>query len=104
MAEPAQDNPTDNQENQEILGVQGKIVEVFDHREARADQGPVDDAISDIVKLVAQDDEEQEQAKPLNGLLGYTCVKSLKKDAQHVAGFVGIKNVLQDVIDVLLDE
>ena len=43
MAEPAQDDPADNQENQEILGVQGKIVEVFDHGEARADQGPVDE-------------------------------------------------------------
>src|SRR5438270_12774880 len=104
MTEPPQNNAANNQENQEVFGVQRKIIEVFDHRKARADQGSIDDAIGDIIKFVTQDDEQQKQAKTFNGFFGDACVESLEDDMQNFTGLVGIKGILQIGIDILFNE
>ena len=73
-----------------MSGVLGKITEIFNHREARADQGPVDDTISYIVKFVTQDDEEQQQPDTFERFLGDAGVESLKNNPYDFAAIVGV--------------
>src|SRR6266487_6044492 len=99
MTEPAENDPAHDQEDEEVLGVKGKVTEVLDHGKARADQCSVDNAISHVIEFVAQNDEEQEKAKPFDRLLCNAGIESLQGYVQYFA-VVRIEESLYDVIDI----
>src|SRR6266581_8874527 len=86
MAQPAEDDAVDDEEDGELLEVDGEITEVLDHGEACADERRVDYAVGDVVEFIAQYKEEQQQAETFDRLFSDTCIQSLKGRANDIAG------------------
>ncbi len=78
MAEPAKHNAIDDEEDRELLKVDGEIVEVLDHGETGADEGSVDDAVGDIVEFIAQYNKEQQQSQTLDGFFCDASIQALE--------------------------
>src|SRR5579883_2192400 len=85
MAEPAKHYSHDYKKWEGIAGVVGEVDKVLDHRKARADQGSVDDAISDVIEFVPQHKKEQQQTQPFDRLFGHARIQALQGRAHNIA-------------------
>ena len=52
MAEPAENNSTNDQKYQEVLGVERKISEILDHGKAGSNKRAVDNTIHYIIEFI----------------------------------------------------
>src|SRR5437660_11850261 len=86
MTEPAKHHSYDYKKWERIASVVSEVDKVLDHREARTDQGPVDEAIGDVVELVSQHKKEQQQAQTLDRLFSDARVQALQDRAHYIAG------------------
>src|SRR5262249_14851913 len=59
VAEPSKHDAPHKEKSQVAARHDGEVDEVLDHGESGADHHRIDDAVSDIVKLVAQEEEQQ---------------------------------------------
>ena len=86
MAQPAEDDAVDDEKDGELPEVDGEIAEVLDHGEACADEDSIDDAVGDVIKFIAQYNEEEQQAEAFDGLFGEAGVQALKGRTNDIAG------------------
>src|SRR5437868_11663991 len=86
MAQPAEDDAVDDEKDGELPEVDGEIAEVLDHGEACADEDSIDDAVGDVIKFIAQYNEEEQQAEAFDGLFGEAGVQALKGRTNNIAG------------------